>query len=170
MEKQTKNVITRKTVEKELYLRNKADIRSPLVMCGILLLIFAPLTIGIIALIQNIYMKILVAFLLGSAPVVAFLLQLFVLRISYKERMLLHNGDFEITVHKVQYKDEKLVNYFGSARAQKYLHFGGFKKIAVENANYDLTAQGDAFYLVHYKGSAEIKLLYPLRAYTIKQI
>ena len=167
MEKQTKNIITRKTVEKELYLRNKADIRSPLVMCGILLLIFALPTIGIIALIQNIYMKILVAFLLGSGPVVAFLLQLFVLRISFKERTLLHNGDFEITVHKVQYKDEKLVNRFG---AQKYLHFGGFKKIAVENANYDLTAQGDAFYLVHYKGSAEIKLLYPLRAYTIEQI
>jgi hypothetical protein len=70
----------------------------------------------------------------------------------------------------VQYKDEKLVNRFGSARAQKYLHFGGFKKIAVENANYDLTVQGDSFYLVHYKGSVEIKLLYPLRAYTIEQI
>ena len=70
MEKQTKNVITRDFIEKELRFYNTADIRSTLVLCGGLSLFFVPLTIGAVygffALLENVCLKILLSVLVGG--------------------------------------------------------------------------------------------------------
>jgi len=81
------------------------------------------------------------------------------------ERKLIQNRDFDITVCEVQYKDERVVN----RHTEKFLHFVGFKEISVENVNYDLSSQGDEFYIIHYKGYAEIKLIYSLKMYVLKE-
>lgn len=169
MEKQTKNIITRDFIEKELRSHNKADIRSTLVLCGAMSLIFLPLTVGIVcgilSLLQAAWLEILLSVLITvftSAPVWIYLLSL---RIRLKERKFLQNGDFDIVTCKVQYKEINTVN----RRTVKYLHFVGFKKIAVTNVNYDLTSHGDEFYIVYYKGLTDIKLFYSLKMYELKE-
>ena len=165
MEKQTKNIITRDFVEKELRFYNTADIRYALVVCGALSLLFVPLIIvcvcGFFSLFETLWLKIILSVLFGgfiSAPVWGTLLSLIG---SLKERKLLKNGHFNIVVCEVQYKDEKPVQ----RHTEKFLHFYGFKEISVENVNYDLVSQRDEFYIVHYKGDTNIKLLYSLKMY-----
>lgn len=170
MEKQTKNEITREFIEKELRFYNTADIRSTLVLCGGLSLLFVPLTIGVVygffALLENVCLKILLSVLVGgltSAPIWINLLSLIT---SLREQKLLQNGDFDIVVCEVQYKDEKLVY---RRHTEKFFHFVGFKEISVGNVYYDLSSQGDEFYIVHYKGCTNIKLLYSLKMYELKE-
>ena len=169
MEKQTKNEITREFIEKELRFYNTADIRSTLVLCGGLSLLFAPLTIGAVygffALLENVCLKILLSVFVGGLTSAPIWINLLSLRTSLTERKLLRNGDFEIAVCEVQYKDEKLVQ----RHTEKFLHFVGFKEISVGNVNYDLVSQGDKFYIVHYKGCTEIKFIYSLKMYVLKE-
>ena len=169
MEKQTKNVITREFIEKELRFYNTADIRSTLVLCGALSLLFVPLTIGIVygffVLFKTVWLKILFSILVGALTSAPVWINLLSLKTSLTERKLLQNGDFDITVCDVQYKDEKPVQ----RHTEKFLHFVGFKEISVGNVNYDLTAQGDEFYIIHYKGLTDIKLIYSLKMYVLKE-
>ncbi len=169
MEKQTKNEITREFIEKELRFYNTADIRSTLVLCGGLSLLFVPLTIGAVcgffALLENVYLKILLSVLVGGLTSAPIWINLLSLKTSLTERKLLQNGDFDIAVCEVQYKDEKLVH----RHTEKFLHFVGFKKVSVENVNYDFVSQGDEFYIVHYKGRTEIKFIYSLKMYVLKE-
>ncbi len=170
MEKQTKNVITREYIEKELRFYNTADIRSTLVLCGALSLLFMPLTVGVVcgffALLKNIWLKILLSVLVGGLTSAPIWINLLSLKTSLTERKLLQNGDFDITVCEVQYKDEKPVQ----RHTEKFLHFVGFKEVSVGNVNYDFVSPGDEFYLVHYKGHTTIKLLYSLIMYDYREI
>ena len=169
MKKQTKNVITREFIEKELRFYNTADIRSTLVLCGALLLIFGPFTLGVIygffTLLKTTWLKILFSVLVGALTSAPVWLNLLSLRTSLKKRKLLRNGDFDITVCEVQYKDEKPVQ----RHTEKFLHFVGFKEKSVGNVDYDLTAQGDEFYIIHYKGHTDIELVYSLKMYVLKE-
>ena len=169
MEKQTKNEITREFIEKELRFYNTADIRSILVLCGVLSLFFVPLTIGAVygffALLENVYLKILLSVLVGGLTSSPIWINLLSLKTSLREQKLLQNGDFDIVVCEVQYKDEKLVH----RHTEKFLHFNGFKEVSVGNVNYDLVSQGDEFYIVHYKGRTEIKFIYSLKIYVLKE-
>ena len=169
MEKQTKNEITREFIEKKLRFYNTADIRSTLVLCGCLSLFFVPLTIGAVygffALLENVYLKILLSVLVGGLTSAPIWIKLLSLKTILREQKLLQNGDFDIVVCEVQYKDEKLVH----RHTEKFLHFNGFKEVSVENVNYDLVSQGDEFYIVHYKGRTEIKFIYSLKMYVLKE-
>ena len=169
MDKQTKNVITREFIEKELRFYNTADIRSTLVLCGALSLFFVPLTIGVIcgffALFKNIWLKILLSVLIGGLTSAPVWINLLSLKTSLTERKLLQNGDFDIAVCEVQYKDEKPVH----RHTEKFLHFNGFKEVSVGNVNYDFVSQGDEFYIVHYKDLTDIKLIYSLKMYALKE-
>lgn len=169
MEKQTKNVITREFIEKELRFYNTEDIRSTLLLCGALSLLFVPLTIGIVygffVLFKTVWLKILFSILVGALTNAPVWINLLSLKTSLTERNLLQNGDFDITVCEVQHKDEKPVQ----RHTEKFLHFVGFKEISVGNVNYDLTSQGDEFYIIHYKGLTDIKLIYSLKMYVLKE-
>ena len=168
MEKQTKNVITRDFIEKELRFYNTADIRSTLVLCGSLSLVFLPLTIGIVygffAFLKNIWLKIILSVFVGGITSAPIWMNLLSLKTSLTERKSIQNRDFDITVCEVQYKDERVVN----RHTEKFLHFVGFKEVSVGNVNYDLVSQGDEFYIVHYKGLTDIKFIYSLKLYDYK--
>ena len=169
MEKQTVNVITREFIKKELRFYNTADIRSTLVLCGAISLLLVPLTIGVVCEILELFkpewLKILLSVLVGGLVGAPIWLILLSLRTRLRERKLLQNGDFDIVVCEVQYKDEKLVH----RHTEKILHFVGFNEISVGNTTYDLASQGDEFYIVHYKGFKDIKLFYSLKMYVFKE-
>lgn len=169
MEKQTKNVITRDFVAKELKFFNTADIRSILVLCGGLSLVFLPLTFGlvygILCLFEALLLKIILSFVVGviiSAPV---WINLLTLPKILAERALLLKGDFEITVKTVLYKNEKIVR----RHTEGFLHFEGFKECSVGNTTFQLTSEDDEFYIVHYRSRDSIKLLYFTKIYEYKE-
>ena len=165
VEKQTKNVITRELIEKELRFYNKADLRSNLVLCGAFGVFFGAVAAGIIygfiVLLDNIWLKIVLSVLVGGLITLPIWVNIRFPIISLRERKLLKNGDFDILVHRVQRKEERILH----RHTQRYLHFEGFKATPVERINYDLVSIGDEFYIVHYKGHTSIKLLYSLKMY-----
>lgn len=169
MEKQTKNIITREWVEKELRFYNNADIKSTLVLCGALSLFFVPLTVGVIwgvvSLLENVWLRVFLSVLIGgimSAPVWINLLSL---RVSLEERKLLLSGDFDIVSREVLYKSEKT-----SQRHSDYLlHFEGFGDTSVTRTQYELASSGDEFYIVYYRSQNTVKQFYSAKMYEYKE-
>ena len=169
MQKQTKNIITREWVEKELRFYNTADIRSCLVVCSSVALVFIPLTVlcvyGTSLFFKNIFVKILSCILIGvliSCPV---WLNLLSLRGFLAEKKRLANGDFEIVTREVLYKSEKLVH----RHIEEFLHFKDFKEISVGHTDFQLASAGDLFYLIHYKGEKSISLFYSCKMYEYRE-
>ncbi len=169
MEKQTKNIITREWVAKELHFYNTADIRATLVLCGILSLFFVPLSVAlvyeIVTLFKNALLKIFISIFVGGSMSAPVWTNLLALHTSLKERKMLLKNEFEIAIRTVLYKSEKIVH----RHIAEYLHFEDFKEISVEHTTFQLSSQGDDFYIVHYKGSKLIKLLYSSKIYEYKE-
>ena len=168
MEKQTKNVITREFREKELGFYNTAHIRSTLVLCAGLSLLFVPLTVlavcGVCWAFTAVLLEIIISVLLGSVLSAPVWINLLCLIPKLKERKLLQNGDFVIAVCEMSYKEKKTVR----RHTENVLHFVGFDGASVASTTFDLASQGDEFYVVHYKGLTGIELLYPLNLYELQ--
>ncbi|MBE6577960.1 MAG: hypothetical protein E7653_07500 [Ruminococcaceae bacterium] len=165
MEKQTKNIITREWVEKELRFYNKADIRSTLFLMGVFFVLFIPLAAvavsGVVQLVEKVWLEIVLSVLFAGFMYIPVWAHLFVLTKFLRERKLLLCGDFDIVTRAVSYKSEKLTR----RNTEELLHFSGFKEISVGHTEYQLASQGDEFYIVHYKGSDAVKLLYSSKMY-----
>ena len=170
MEKQTKNIITREWVEKELRFYNRAGIRSNLRLLLILSPIFLPITVcfiiqyvklfdfsGIFALIG-----ILIAFWLSIGiwmPLCLLIGHLF-------EKRLLDRGNFEITESWLSEKAERRVIREFDRRTERQLSFPGFKWVkASSHVIYELATPGDKYYLIHYKNKKKVKFCYPAEMY-----
>ena len=168
MEKQTKNVITREIIEKELRFSNTAYIRSTLVLCAGLSLLFVPLTVLAVCVVCGAFtavlLEIIISVLLGAVLSAPVWINLLCLIPKLKERKLLQNGEFDITVCEVSYKEKKTVR----RHTENVLHFVGFDGASVASTTFDLASQGDEFYVVHYKGLTGIELLYPLNLYELQ--
>ena len=168
MEKQTKNVITREFIEKELGFYNTAHIRSTLVLCAGLSLLFVPITVlavcGVCWAFTAVLLEIIISVLLGAALSAPVWINLLCLIPKLKERKLLQNGEFDITVCEMSYKEKKTVR----RHTENVLHFVGFEGASVASTTFDLASQGDEFYVVHYKGLTGIELLYPLNLYELQ--
>ena len=168
LDKQTKNILSREWVEKELRFYNIADIRFSLILCGVLSLFLLPLTVGIVyairALIENILLKIVFSVLFAAITSAPIWINLFALHTALEERKLLRCGEFDIVTREVLYKSEKVVR----RHTEEVLHFNDFKEISVEHTTFQLASQGDVFYIVHYKTKNFIKLLYPAKMYEYK--
>ena len=168
MEKKTKNIITREFIEKELRFYNGADIKSAVVLLGVLSLIFVPITIGsahvILSLVKNIALKIALLIVvcgLTSAPIWLNLSGLFV---SISNRKLLARGEFDIVTRDVQYKSEKMVH----RHMEEYLHFQDFGAVWAGHTAYQITSNGDVFYIVHYKTKNKAEMIYSTKMYEYK--
>ena len=168
MEKQTKNIITRDFIEKELRFYNTADIKSRLVLCSIFTVILLPITITSIYMISgafdNTLAEIILSIVIGgiiSSPIWGLLL---VIISALYERRMLARGDFDIVTREVSYKSEELVH----RHLEECLHFRGFNKISVGHTTFQLASAGDTFYIVHYKAKKDIKLLYAAKMYELQ--
>ena len=168
MPKPTKNILTLSYVENELRFYNTADIRSTLVLGTVLTLFFLPLTVLTILLIQTVIDTPLLSIplclffgLLLSSPC---WLHVRILAKHLQEKKQLQRGEFEVEIRKVGYKSEKIV----ARHTEQFLSFEGFRDISVNSTTYALADYGDVFYLVHYRGKNEIKLLFSEKAYEWK--
>ena len=168
MEKQTKNILTRAFVEKELRFYNKADIRGTILVGLALALIFVPIVLIVLSFVdasslpQRLFMQALTVFGLGL-PVWVYAYSL-CCHLVVKRR--LNRGEFEIVRRKVTYKSEKIVH----RHTETFLSFEGFRDISVDSTTNNLTSPGDVFFIVRYQNENRIRLLYPEKMYEYKEI
>lgn len=168
MNKQTKNVITLEYITEELRFYNNANIKAALLCGGVIALLFIPLTFLIV---NEVYSNIDGAVLqnvlgigLGiavSSPVWG---TLWAICQYLAEGAKIRNGDFDITLCTLQYKGERSVQ----RHIEEYFSFGGFKDVSVSSTAYSLAIPGDEYYIVHYKNSTRIKLLYSTKTHELK--
>ena len=167
MRGQTKNKITRAEVEKELSFLNRADIRSTIATVLGLAPLLVFLTFCLIWLMQSVLHpenRILIVLpCVFSAVFLNFPLLLLIFKLAghLKERKMLLRSEFEITTRAVQYKSEKMIG----RHMEEFLHFPDFKEISANRTVYQLTSEGDEFYLVHYRNKTSVKLIFPLKMY-----
>ena len=148
---ETKNIITRETIEKELKFLNKADIRFSLVLIAVMTVIFVPLSIISIYIFFSVGRKTILLGIFCFLSFSGFLLPIFLNLISLvraiNEAHLLKKGAWFVDVDKVRYKTEEL-----QRRHTTYvLYFCRYKRVVSGGADFQLASQDDAFYLVIYK-------------------
>ena len=167
MEKQTKNIISRREIAAELIRENNEHLLLGSVIGIVALLIFIPLLIG--GLSRNVYlfnnvfldrMIIIVVFVPITVTVIAPFVYLCIARFR------LSRGEFMITEETLLYKDHNP----GRSRWEpdNVLYFNNFKRYGVEKNPYLRATSGDKYYLVHFKNSKRILRAYPAKAYEIK--
>lgn len=168
MEKQTKNIITREWVEKELRFYSMADIKASILMCGILSTIFIALAVVMDVLViegaHNLIFEIVFCVLWTSLSLIPVVISVVSLCESIAKRKLFLSGEFDITTHAVSYKYEKVTR----RNTILFLVFPGFKDRAVGNTTYFHAAIGDEFYIVHYrtnKAKKRAELVYSTKMY-----
>ena len=164
MPKQTKNIITRKSIEDDLMFYTTANIRSTLVWGGAINLLGIP----IIALLADFlrptdghplsficYGFILLLF-------ISLLLSTFIqIPIALKEKKLIRSGEVEIVILPLLYKQEKVYR----RHTEKLLYFENFKGEMVGNTEYDLALAKQEYYIVHYRNSKNIKMIFSTERY-----
>lgn len=169
MEKQTKNIITREWVEKELRFFNTARIKSTLVAVGIPSLLFLPFAFAVVRYFFTTYDKlwfeILMAVIFGGLLTLPTWICLSVILKCLSEKKMIDRGEFDVVKLELQYKSERRVR----RSYEELLHFGGFKAESVGHTTYQLASAGDEFYIVHYSGNDEIVLLYSAKMYEYKE-
>lgn len=171
MEKQTKNIISRQKIEKDLLFYNTASIKYAAVCLAAVILAFGSMIAFIspffIDLYEKVWQKVIFVVVFGgviTAPVWFVLPQL--IR-SLMERKWLKNGDFEIATRHLLYKEDKPVRYKRST--QEVFHFEGFDEVWAGHTDYQLASMGDEFYIVHYKGSKKAQMVFSLKMYQYKE-
>ncbi len=163
MKEQTKNIITREKIEKELQFYNTAGLKHTAVGFAAVILIF-----GVFSLLTSAFSSemAIVSCLVGCVPMIAILVLLIRLLI---ERKRLKNGEFEITLRHLLYKDEKMIRSGKSRRVQEMFHFEGFDEVWANHTEYQLSSMNDEFYIVHYEGSKKAQMVFPLKLYEYKE-
>ena len=148
MEKQTKNIITNQSIEKDLLFYNMAAIKSCLVLTVVFLLL-AALGAALLGLMitecfnapsaKAISLAIIIG--LSSLPVWFPLLDL-IARL-FERRILLKNG-FEVVTARVLYKIERPHH----RHVDELLCFTDYGECVASHTTYQLASAGDEFYLV----------------------
>ena len=167
MEKQTKNTITREHIEKELRFYNTADIKSSLVLCGVftlMLFMCFGFLCAVLSMIEERLFKSLLILLFCGVLSIPLWYYLFVILKALSKQKMVKRGDFDIVTREVLYKREKPVQ----RHTEEFLYFQDFKEASVGHTTYQLASQGDLFYIVHYKSSSHIELLYSHNMYEYK--
>lgn len=148
---ETKNIITRETVEKELKRLNKAEIHAFLVLFIVMTLVCVPVSIlliyGFFSVGRHIVLLGISCFLLSFALLIPVVILLVSLIQAINEKKLLKNGDWLVDVDEVQYKMEEVER----RHTIKVFYFYKYGRRAAGDVEYQLASQGDAFYLVVYK-------------------
>ena len=163
MEKQTKNLITRKEIEKDLLFNNTASIKYTSVCLAAVVFAFGGIGLFMLALS---YRAAIFTFVIAGIITCVFLVMF--ARI-FIERKHLKNGDLEIVIRPLLYKDEKLIRSGRSHRLQEMFHFEDFDEVWVNRTEYQLAAMNDEFYIGYYKGSKKVEKVFPLKMYEYKE-
>ena len=166
MEKQTKNIITKASVLRDLQETNRLSIRSSIFVCVLLGIVLIPMMVGVgFGVAWSLRRGFWVWGLLTSLFEVIFCLPIVInvrtlwLEIKYKK--LLADEKFQVTVCEVLYKREKLVH----RHIEECLYFKDFGEAVVGHTVYQLTEAGDKFYIAHCQGHKEPLAIYAAKMY-----
>ena len=167
LEKQTKNIISRKQIANDLIRELSDAFFLGAVTVVLSLLIFIPLIVkgisGDISLFSNAFLDItitVVVFVPIPGTAIAYFVYLCIIRSR------LSRGEFEITEETLLYKDHNP----GRSRGDPHnvLYFNNFKRYGVSKNLYLLATSGDKYYLIHFKNSRRILRAYSANTHEIK--
>ena len=172
MEKQTKNIITKKMIESKLDFLTKADIRASVLLyfLGFVVsfLVFGVIFGGAYAMWGHAE-----GIVLGAVGAVGLILLIgYFIKDVYgviSSRRSVKRGEIEVSIEALSYKAEEAEGDGRSWRLVRYFYFPSFSKTAVGNTEFQLASNGDEFYIVHYKGEDRAVLLYSLKRYEYKE-
>ena len=173
MEKQTKNIITRKEIEKKLRFDNRASLKVSTLaflataLVGVLWVVFF---IPFFFESPNFGLGVLFFLfaIVGTVPAWA-LLPNFVK--DLKEYRNLKNGDVEIVTRPLLYETEETC-YTRKTRMEytkHKFHFEGFDAFLASPEQSKAFGRDDEFYIVYYKGSKKVEKVFPLKMYEYKE-
>lgn len=154
MIKETKNILTRESCQKELIRWAKGEMLPDVVLLVVMLLIFVPLFVACISLAKNILvLGIILALICTAAPVV------FVYRIvcAIMRLRLVKQGAFSIvrdTVSRIS-RGEVPKNYSEGRRTVDVVYFTKYGRYTSLRTPFDLSSAGDEFYLVILHGKKD---------------
>ena len=154
MIKETKNILTRESCQKELVRWAKGEMLPDIVLLVVMLLIFVPLFVACIYLAKNILvLGIILALICTAAPVV------FVYRIvcAIMKLRLVKQGTFSIvrdTVSRIS-RGEVPKNYSEGRRTVDVVYFTKYGRYTSLRTPFDLSSAGDEFYLVILHGKKD---------------
>ncbi len=174
MEKQTKKIIIREEIEKKLRSDNTASLKVSALaflataLVGILWVVFfipsffeAPnFGLGVFFFLFAI---------VGTVPAWALSVRLVK---DLKEYKHLKNGDVEIVTLPLLYETAETC-YTRKTRIEytkHKFHFEGFDAFLASPEQSKQFARGDEFYIVYYKGTKKVRLMYSLKFYEYKEI
>ena len=167
---ETKNIITKETIEKELKFLNKADIRSSLVLIAVMAVVFLPLSLLPIYIFLSVGRKTILLGICCFLGFSVFLLPIFFNLISLlksiNEAHLLKKGDWFVDIDEVRYKTEEIEH----RHTIDVLYFYRYERVVSGGIEFQLASQDDAFYLVIYKKKKpSVVLHYSLKMYEYQE-
>lgn len=168
MEKYKREVITRESIKAELLSRNtegiKASVLSIIVISLICVLVLyfshslEPIIVRIIVLTLCIVILVIFPALLSIIPLIY----------GLKYRKAIKNDEFDVLTDKVLYKREEEKSR--RTTIYRFLRFENFGDHTVDKSTYEITSNGDEFYIVAYRFKQPVPVLYyPLRSYVYKE-
>ena len=175
MEKTTRNIITRKSIEEKLRSDNRASLKVSA------LAFFAAALVGILWVVffipsffkaPNFGFGVLFFLfaIVGTVPAWVMLAGFAKALIEYKH---LKNGDIEIVTRPLLYKSQKEVRIYCNKRTRwqtrSFFHFEGFDELWASPEMYQNFTWGDEFYIVYYKGSKKVEKVFPLKMYEYRE-
>ena len=169
MKKRTKNIISREGIEKKLCADNVASLKVSVLaflatsLVGILWVAFF---ISFLLEAPNFGFGVLFFLftIVGTVPAWVMLARLLKDLIECKH---LKNGDIEIVTLPLLYETAE-TRYTRKTRVeytQYKFHFEGFDALLASSEQSEQFTRGDKFYIVYYKGSKKIRLLYSCAFY-----
>ncbi|MBE6650006.1 MAG: hypothetical protein E7613_01710 [Ruminococcaceae bacterium] len=174
-EKYTKNILTRESIEKELIKENRTNIRTWCIniIASVILLFALSWTVYLaFVTVGNILMKWICCIILGGGSATPTIIAFTKLYKSIKQKNMLRESEFNIVVERLQYKSDSVSirDRRRIPRIEGYLHFEGFNAYLVNSTEYQLASMGDDYYIVHYKNSKNIEMLFPTKMYEYKEV
>ena len=171
MEKQTKNIITREWLEKELRFYNTGYLKAGLFTFVIVFFTCVPLCAFFIWLIvsslDNLFLEIAGSVLFGGMFIVPIVFTALEILKTLSERKKLTRGEFDVVTCELSYKTERVTR----RHTILLLNFPGFHEKQVDKTTYFHAGIGDEFYVVCYRTESKkqkkkaIKLLYSAKMY-----
>ncbi len=173
MEKQTKNIITREAIEKKLRADNVAGLKHTGItffVSALVGIVWFSFSVPSLFKAPNFGLGILFFLfsIIGTVP--AFVMLAGFLK-NFKEYRHLKNGDVEIVTRPLLYETEETC-YTRKTRMEytkHKFHFEGFDAFLASPEQSKAFTRDDEFYIVYYKGSKKIRLMYSLKFYEYKE-
>ena len=167
-ETQTKERITRNSIEQELWRTNASEIKGTVFSMSYTLFFGVLISLVLCFAGSQVHFHPVIYIPLALLPMIPFFAILRLLLTVLKERRLLQDGAFDITDATLFSKDEKYNHVH--RELNRYFYFESFPPCEVGHTAYQLAAAGDSYILVLYRSKKPyVKLFYAAKMYVYQE-